>query len=269
MSRLAGVLILLSAGAAAAAPKPRVAVVRVEFEGRVPEASQVFLSERLVAGLAAAGFEVTAGEVLRRGLKSGPAPSSCRVESCYRDIAQRLAVDYLLAATVRTDRKNYEVRLELIGGDDGRRRVEARDRCELCGIQEVGQKLDSLASSLSSSVAPATPPSPEPLPETSPRLDVPAPSPPSVVVAMPAASPAEPASRATPWRALGWTAVVVGLAATVAGGIVMALDGRTTACPEGTPIEAACHTNTRLPAGLLLGGGIVGAGMGGLVLYFD
>jgi len=40
----------------AMAVTPRVAVLPVEFEGRVPDVSRVSLSERLVEGLARVGF---------------------------------------------------------------------------------------------------------------------------------------------------------------------------------------------------------------------
>lgn len=133
---------------ASAAPKTRVAVLRMEFQGRVPEVSQVFLNERLVEGLAKAGFEVSAGEVLKSALETGPALESCRDERCYRLITGRLALDYLVIAVVKINERNYEMRLQLVSGRDGRVAGEEPGRCELCGIQEVGVKLGTMAGSL-------------------------------------------------------------------------------------------------------------------------
>src|SRR4051794_9942362 len=83
----------LLAGPALAAP--RVAVLPVEFDGRVPDVSRISLSERLVEGLARAGFEVSAGDVLKSALHNNPAPESCHVPACYRQIASKLALDFL------------------------------------------------------------------------------------------------------------------------------------------------------------------------------
>src|SRR3954469_11872715 len=74
-----------------ASAAPRVAVLRVDFDGRIPEVSKVSLSERLVEGLARAGFEVSAGDVLKGATASG-APQNCRVEKCYREISGKLGL---------------------------------------------------------------------------------------------------------------------------------------------------------------------------------
>jgi PEGA domain len=133
---------------------PRVAVLRIDFEpvGKVPAASRLFLSERLVEGLANAGFAVSLGDVLRNAQDRLPSPQNCRSQDCYRQIAGRLGLDYLVIANLTVKEKNYDLRLQLVSGLDGRPAVDdARARCDLCGIQEVGQKLDKLASSLLSS----------------------------------------------------------------------------------------------------------------------
>jgi hypothetical protein len=136
-------------GAAAwAAPKPRVALLRFEFQGRVPEVSQVWLTERLVEGMGIAGFEVSAGEVLKSALETGPALESCRDERCYRLIAGRLALDYLVIATLKIAERNYEMKVNLVAGRDGRVAGEETGRCELCGIQEVGAKLITMGQAL-------------------------------------------------------------------------------------------------------------------------
>src|SRR4051794_36643202 len=108
---------LVSATAQAA---PRVAVLPVDFEGRVPEVSRVGLSERLVEGLARAGFEVSAGDVLKSALQNGPAPESCHAPSCYKELARKLALDFLVIAQVKIKEKNYALKLQLVGGGDGK-----------------------------------------------------------------------------------------------------------------------------------------------------
>src|SRR3954464_5067377 len=79
---------------------PRVAVLRVDFEGRIPEVSKVSLSERLVEGLARAGFEGSAGDVLKGAMAGSTSPQSCRAEGCYREISGKLGLDFLVIAHV-------------------------------------------------------------------------------------------------------------------------------------------------------------------------
>lgn len=144
--------LLASLVATTALAAPRVAVLPVEFDGRVPDVSRITLSERLVEGLARAGFEVSAGDVLASALGNNPNPETCHAPACYRQIAAKLALDFLVIAQVKIKDRNYELKLQLVRGRDGKPSSEEREVCELCGIQEVGQKLDRLASSLMSRV---------------------------------------------------------------------------------------------------------------------
>jgi hypothetical protein len=132
---------------------PRVAVMPVDFEGRVTEVSRVTLNERLVEALARAGFEVSAGDVLKNAVPNGTAPESCHTASCYKQVAAKLALEFLVVAQVKIRERNYALKLQLLGRD-GKPSSDERETCELCGIQEVSDKLDKLASSLMSRVSP-------------------------------------------------------------------------------------------------------------------
>src|SRR3954447_3869763 len=96
---VAGLLGTLGTARAEEAGLQRVAVVRLSFEGGVPEAGQDLFSKKIVEGLAAAKFSVLAGDSLERKLRaSGTAP--CMHESCYADMARALGVGYLVAGKV-------------------------------------------------------------------------------------------------------------------------------------------------------------------------
>jgi hypothetical protein len=144
------VALTLTVGAGVARAAPRVAVMPMEFEGRVPEVSRVSLNERLVEGLATAGFEVSAGDVLENALPKGTPPDLCHAAPCYKQLAKQLALNFLVIAQLKIKERNYELKLRLVSGRDGKLTAEERDTCELCGLQEVGEKLDKLASSLMS-----------------------------------------------------------------------------------------------------------------------
>jgi hypothetical protein len=119
-----------------------VAVLRVDFPESMPVNNKDFLNERLIVSLAAADFQVFAGMTVNQMLKQGSRLEACRQPSCYQEIAQRLGVEYLVTGTVEVQRKNYTVILDLIAGRDGRSVGQSREPCELCGIAEVGGKMD-------------------------------------------------------------------------------------------------------------------------------
>jgi TolB-like protein len=153
LRRLAWVAVVAALGALgtaslAAAQERRVAVVRLEFRGAATEVAQGSLSERLVEGLAAASFQVVAVPV---------AAQSCRDPDCYQEIARSLGVRFLITGLVGVEKKNYELALELLDGQSGLPLGSRSDRCELCGIREVGAKMEGLVKGLASFAAAAAP----------------------------------------------------------------------------------------------------------------
>jgi TolB-like protein len=150
VSLLGGVLacfILLSPEPAFAAHR-RVAVLRLVFQEDMPDNNKNFLRERLIGGLAAAEFQVFAGMTVEQLLKQGSRLESCNEAACYREVAQRLGVEYLVTGAVQVDKKNYDVVIDLISGRDGKGVGQSRERCELCGIKEVGTQMDRQVLSL-------------------------------------------------------------------------------------------------------------------------
>jgi hypothetical protein len=131
--------------ASAATVHRRVAVWRVEFPGGGMAANnEEFLRRSLMEGLANADFQVFGGLTVTQLLKQGSRLESCREESCYQEIARSLGVEYLVTGTITVDRKNYDITLELINGRDGKLIDRYTEPCQLCGIKEVGTKLDQL-----------------------------------------------------------------------------------------------------------------------------
>ena len=129
--------------------RQRVALVRVDFEGSVAEAARELFANRAVEGLAAAQFEVFAGAAVTQKLgAAGRKLLECRDGSCYPAVAQALTVGYLVAGRVTESNKNYEVSLELINGRTGGVIGTNRERCEICGVDEAGEKMALAASAL-------------------------------------------------------------------------------------------------------------------------
>lgn len=298
--------VLSLAGTALAAP--RVAVLPVDFEGRVPEMSKLGLSERLVEGLAQAGFEVSTGDSLRSVLPA----QGCNDPGCYRQVAAKLGLDFLVVAQVKIREKNYSLKLTLVRGSDGKPAApEEREACDLCGIQEVGEKLDKLATSLMAKVgtgrtAPAhltvhSEPSGASVTidgrvagETPLSLPVPAGSHDVALAAaghaatmkkvtldpgvrgllsvnlLPMSGGGDGVIKATGVRRnLALASMGVGAAAIGGAALLLALaDRKPVACP--VPVAGkTCYRNAKLPAGIMIGAGASLIGAGGLILFVD
>jgi hypothetical protein len=137
------------AAAAPPAERQRVAVVKLAFDGGVPEAARELFAQRLVEGLAAARFEVLTGARVRERLAAaGLGPDSCSGGSCTAKAAHALDVAFLVFASVTEHEKTYDVTLELVNGRSGVTIGTNRERCEICGVEEASEKVGLAASAL-------------------------------------------------------------------------------------------------------------------------
>ena len=146
--------VVISATPAANAQPPvsgsqRVAIARLEFEGRIPEGLQELFAQRLVQGLSAAHFEVLRDSDVQQKL-AGPNQSlaACQNATCYPAMANALAASYLITAHVAESNKTYTMVMEIINGRTGGVLASNRERCETCGAEEAGEKMGLAASAL-------------------------------------------------------------------------------------------------------------------------
>jgi hypothetical protein len=150
---VAALVLALGAGVArradAVEEKQRVAVVKLGFDGGVPEAARDLFAQRLVEGLAAARFEVLTGARVRERLAAaGLGADSCSGGSCTARAAQVLGVSFLVFASIVEHDKTYDVTLELVNGRSGVTIGTNRERCEICGVEEASEKVGLAASAL-------------------------------------------------------------------------------------------------------------------------
>ena len=127
----------------------RVAVVRLEFEGRIPKVLQQLFARRLLEGLSAANFEVLAEEDVQNRLV-GPllALARCRDTTCFPAMASALSASYLIGARVSESNKTYVLTMDIINGRTGVVLASNHERCETCGVEEAGEKMGLAASAL-------------------------------------------------------------------------------------------------------------------------
>jgi len=127
----------------------RVAVARLDFEGKISEGLQALFAQRLVQGLSAARFEVLRDSDVQRQLTGPNQPlATCQTAACYPAMAYALAASYLITAHVAESNKTYTVVLEIINGRTGGVLASNRERCETCGAEEAGEKMGLAASAL-------------------------------------------------------------------------------------------------------------------------
>jgi hypothetical protein len=287
------------------AGKQRVAVVRLAFEGNVPEVARDLFGQRLVEGLAAARFEVMTGAMVRERLAAaGLEADSCAGGSCTGKAAHALGVAFLVFAAVTEHDKTYDIALDLVNGKSGVTIGTNRERCEICGVEEASEKVSLAASALRARLeALANTPARfiirsrpagarltldgEPLGRTPLDRELPA----GVHKLELAADGYDDLERTVtavngvdetldldlvivptkvPLRLLGWTALAVGVAAIVGSVWAESLDGKQLSCT--TSQEDALGNcprvrSTRTLAAILAGVGGASAALGGVWLY--
>jgi TolB-like protein len=288
-----------------AGAKQRVAVVKLAFEGGVPEAARDLFAQRLVEGLTAARFEALSGAMVHERLAAvGLGAESCAGGSCTAKAAQALGVAFLVYASVVEHEKTYDVTLELVNGRSGVSIGTNRERCEICGVEEASEKVSLAASALRARL--------EALANTPARFIIRAkPSRARVTVDGESLGPApvdhELASGVhklelsaegydvlertitavngvdetldlelvvqpskVPLRAMGWVAVAVGVAALAGGVWAESIDGQELSCDAGQR-DGLGHCprvrSTRVLGAVLTGVGAASATLGGFWLY--
>jgi hypothetical protein len=299
-------LAALSATARAQAEGPgvqRVAVVRLDFEGNVPEAVRARFSQRVVEGLAAARFEVLAGDRLQKRLQSsGGRP--CAEPSCYPTLARELGVGYLVAGAIVESGKTYDIKLDLLNGRTGAALGSVHERCETCGLEDAAEKVNLAASSLRTRLEAVTrmparfvirsnPPAAQAQLDGKPvgttPLDLELASGEHQLSLR--AADHEPLHRTFvvvsgvdetldldlvrepslfPYRPIGWTGLGLGAAAIAGGIIALVVDGKQISCPKSQQdSRGQCPRvrSTGVLGAVLLGVGSASAAVGGISLY--
>jgi hypothetical protein len=225
-------------------------------------------------------------------------------EACYAKLASTLGVSYLVAVRVEEQSRNYEITLELMSGRTGGIVATNRERCEICGLEEAGEKMTLAAATLRSRLealtrAPArfvfrTRPAGahvsidgRPVGRTPFDTTLPA-GQHHLSITLEGYSPLERTLTVVsgvdesmnldlvrqptrfPFKTAGWVAIVSGAALVAAGGWLVVKNGQEVPCPEERKdLEGDCPEiwSTSIGGAALAGLGMASMTLGGVWLY--
>lgn len=205
------------------------------------------LHDAVLRGLTEGGRSAVPAAEVRELVALRADLESCRRGPCVRALSDALRAQRILSSTVEIAGKNYNMSLELLGGGTGRVLASTTASCDICTLAEAEASLQACAANLAKS-APPWPPA-APVAKTK--------------------APAEAGVRTRQDRPrtsllahrhdlLAFGAVVVGTAAAIGGGYLVARHGD---CSERDSADqcTALH-NTGAVGAALIGAGVVAFG---------
>jgi len=130
---------LLGAPAGAASPADsKIAILPLEVKGALNGDARDALTANLRSGLERGNFTV-----LPQGDVEARADTPCDRQICYDKLRTTLGADYLIRAKLTVKNRDYEVALELIDTQSGQVVASSSERCDICGLDEVGNQVAS------------------------------------------------------------------------------------------------------------------------------
>ncbi len=117
----------------------RIVLLRPKIVGDTPDRVRVEITSAVIAGLRRGEAEV---------IESDQTIDGCADSECRRQVAAELGVTRVLTVTVTVTRRDYDTKITLYDGATGDEVAAIDRRCELCGIAEVAELVDSQSATL-------------------------------------------------------------------------------------------------------------------------
>lgn len=122
----------------------KMAIQPLVVEGELPDTDRETLTTELVEGLQRGSFEVvTPDQVVELA-----GDSDCAKARCLAKIAEKTGATHIVRATVEVVDRDYTIKVELFDGSDGTTVVTSSDGCEICGVADVGELMQTQAATL-------------------------------------------------------------------------------------------------------------------------
>ena len=121
-----------------ARPDSRLAILSLTLSGSDDESLAARLLTHLKQGLARGAFAVVDPAEVERH-----APGGCSEPRCLAALRRDSKANFVLRSVVTVDDRDYLVRLELLAAEDGSVLASSEERCDLCGLAEVGALMEA------------------------------------------------------------------------------------------------------------------------------
>jgi hypothetical protein len=118
-----------------------VVVLPLRIEGDLSASRRDELEAGLRAGLERAG--------LQRGQAPTTAVRDCETSTCAAELARATQADFAIVARMTVVRRDYDMSIEVIDARQAKVIASSAERCEICGIAEVLELVDTQAAALS------------------------------------------------------------------------------------------------------------------------
>lgn len=135
----------LAPAAASGESVATVAVLPLQVEGELTPADRESLTNELVSGLQRGAFGVVGpAEVLT----ASPKAEGCTKAKCIASIASDANATHVLRARVTVLDRDYAVTVQLYDGRTGDSLAKTDESCEICGIADAGNLMETAAATL-------------------------------------------------------------------------------------------------------------------------
>ncbi|HET6586111.1 MAG TPA: PEGA domain-containing protein [Nannocystaceae bacterium] len=116
----------------------RILVLPVEVRGRETATFQAAVSEAVHEGLLRGQYKLVEGDDA----------SSCASHECAGEAARKAGARFAVRVTVVASHRVYELAIAVVDAESARLVAEANDTCDLCGLEEVVQMVDEQSASI-------------------------------------------------------------------------------------------------------------------------
>jgi len=123
----------------------KVAVLPLQVQGNLDGDSRDALTARLRSGLERGSFSV-----LPQADVEARAETPCDRQTCYDKLRSTLGAAYLVKASVQVKNRDYQISIDLIDTESGKVIASTSDKCDICGLGEVGEQMTAQGALLSS-----------------------------------------------------------------------------------------------------------------------
>jgi hypothetical protein len=135
---IAGFALSLVLAAPAEGAERRILVLPIEVKGRDTQKFQSAVRDAVHRGLERGEYEL---------VESKPA-GPCADNACAGELARKADADFAVRVAVDASDRVYEIGITVVDAASARMVAEANDVCDLCGLEEVVQMVDQQAGSI-------------------------------------------------------------------------------------------------------------------------